>query len=578
MPRLTATSLSLCLTLLVGGCGMIDVRPVATAGGACDVDGDCVAGLKCFQKRICVAAHPPETPVVLRLTPPLDSGLLIEQFQVTLDAASQAVPVKLVMTEPAVVSGTVTQHGNLLAESIPGTLFATSPSAVDGHPLTFTATSYLVQKVFPGSSDAHGFELRVQPGYLYALAFWPESQEIPPHYTTITAGVHIEDWQIELPGATELLHVNGVFVMAGEPLAGLRVALQDEQGRVCSTQAVTDSYGAFALLVDPSAPAIPGSARAATLHFEPVAAKDPLPRGHMLAIADLDKAALKNAPIALGKLDLGNPGPAAPMQVRVRSVSGAKVAGARVTVARELPQSATDTTAKLRVVVTGYADADGVFATSMPPGAVTVTVVPPQKSTSAMRVWQGKFQGGEVVVACPSRRLVHGTIQDIADHHITDSQVSLRRVDVDDKGSAADDQPIAAIMDGKGGFSALVDPGTYAVWVEPSKKSGLPRVLATRVEVPAEGSSEPLKLVLPAPMVLSGSVLSANGKAVSSVLVDVLTVKAAAPLSGKPDKLPPPSTGSSGVLADSHLLATTVSGSAGTFEVLLAPGQVLPGQ
>ncbi len=563
----------LALLLFSGACGVIDVNPPASAGGACAQDSDCNAGLKCYQQRICVAKDVPPTPVVLRLTPPADSGLLVEQFDFVLDGASQATPVKLVLTDPAIVRGTLTQQGNPLAESIPGTLIATAPAAVDGRDLSYTATSFAVQKVFPGADQAHGYELRVQPGYTYALAFWPESKDIPPFYPQpIKVNGNITAWQLELPGLAQLLHVSGQIVLAGQPLAGLRVALEDKQGRVRSTLAVTDASGSFALLVDPTAPS-------GVLHLEPAVAKDALPRGRLPVLPDLYKAALKNAPIELGILDLGDSAVAVPVQVRVQGVNGAKVPGALVTVSRVLQglkKSGDKGATGLEISVTGYADGNGVFSTTMAPGPLAVTVVPPPKSASAVQHWAGVFPGGDLVMQCPARLQVQGKVHDFAAREIEDAQVSLRRVGTSgpsDASVVSDDQAIAALVDGHGGFTTLVDPGSYDVWVEPAKTSGLPRVLAARIDVAADSVPAPLTLVLPPPMVLAGSVLSVHGKSVAGVLIDVLTVKPAQPLAGgKPGE--GKATPALGAMLDSHLLATTVSGIHGTFEVLLAPGQV----
>jgi hypothetical protein len=561
--------LTLSAWLGLASCGVIEVAK-QDAGGPCVENGGCRAGLQCYQQRICVAADVPPTPVVVRLTPPADSGLLVEQFDLVLDGKSQAQPFKLVLTEPAVVRGTVTQQGNPLAESIPGTLIATAPAAIDGRDLSYNATSFAVQKLFPGSDQPHGYELRVQPGFTYALAFWPESKDFPPFYPQpVTVNGTLADWKIELPGQAQLLHVAGQMLLSGQPLPGLRVALEDTQGRVRSTLAVTDAKGAFTLLVDPAAPA-------GVLHIEPATSKDPLPRGRLPVPANLAKEALKNAAIDLGAIDLGDSGQPVPVQVQVQGVNGGKIAGALVTVSHALAGPKPGKSAGLEISVTGHADNDGVFSTLMPPGALAVTVVPPPKSASAVQHWTGDFQGGQVTVHCQGRIVLQGEVRDFTEKLIDDADVTLRRVGSTSKSDAsvaADDQLIAATTDGKGAFKALVDPGSYVVWVEPSKKSGLPRVLAAWVDVSAEQMPTPLQLRLPPPMVFAGSVLSAGGKTIAGVLVDVLTVKPVEPLSGAK---PPPDQGTiaPGALLDSHLLATTVSGVHGAFEVLLAWGQV----
>jgi hypothetical protein len=75
-------------------------------------------------------------------------------------------------------------------------------------------------------------------------------------------------------------------------------------------------------------------------------------------------------------------------------------------------------------------------------------------------------------------------------------------------------------------------------------------------------------LVLPAPAVFTGRILTRHGQPVPAVLVDVLTVQPAAPLRGQPAARKP---GATGALLDSHVLASTLADAAGRFTVLLAP-------
>ncbi len=538
--------------------------------GTCHVDGDCVAGLTCYDHRVCVATTVADTPIVLRLTPPPDSGLLSEQFAVTLGSAKGQAP-KLVLTPPAVVRGTVSQKGNPLARSIPGTLLANAPGLVDGVDLRFDATSLATQKTIAGSALAYGYELRVQAGLTYDVAFWPQSDAFPPHYTTATWGGSIDAWDIELPADSEYLHVKGQIAAAGKGIAKLRVALQDDAGRLCSTHATTDSDGKFDLLVDPSAP----TAVTAVLGFEPADAKDLLPHGRVLPPLALKDYALKPGPVDLGAIDVGPLPELVDVTVHVQADGGAAVPEALVQMEHSLLQKrkGPQTFSALFIDVQGYVNAQGDFHTQLPPGAAQVIVQPAQKSPSARTAWQGDLQAGTQVLTCGQRLPVGGAVLDYASRGVAASQVVLRRIDTPDKGlmllgssdaGAAD--PIEIATDKDGAFHALVDPGTYAVWVLPPHGSGLAQVLARVADVAQGGNAADWQLIVPPPALLLGSVLRTDGQAVPGVLVDVLaahlTLAQAAPV-------PVP-----GSLTDSHLLGSAVSDAKGRFEALVVATQV----
>jgi hypothetical protein len=116
-------------------------------------------------------------------------------------------------------------------------------------------------------------------------------------------------------------------------------------------------------------------------------------------------------------------------------------------------------------------------------------------------------------------------------------------------------------------FSLRLDPGSYAIWVQPPVNSGLARAMQGVHEV-VVGQSAWWTLKLLPPLVLAGRVKSANGLAVAGVLVDVLAPTV-------PDE-PGMNEGTSGASMDAHLLATAVSDANGQFEVLIAPQQVAP--
>lgn len=537
--------------------------------GTCAVDGDCVGGLVCHDKRICVSGSVVETPVVLKLTPPPDSGLLSEQFAVTL-TGNHGQATKLVLTPPAVVRGTVSQKGNTLARSIPGTLLANAPGLVDGADLRFDATSLATQKSDNGSALAYGYELRVQAGKTYDIAFWPQSEEIPPHYTNATWGGSLDVWDIELPATSEYLHITGRLTAEGKGIANLRVALQDGAGRLCSTRATTDQTGTFALDVDPSAPT-------AVLAFEPADGKEVLPRGRLQPAIKLNHAGL----VEMGDIDLGHLDEPVNVTVHLQTEGGVAEPMALVRIQHSLldPKADPARFSTLYVEVHGYANAQGDFSARLPAGAAQIVVQPGPKSVSARTTWQGDLQGGTKALTCARRASVTGTVRDYAGRPVAATQVVLRRIDDPNKGltligadKSLGGDPTEIIADKAGEFAALADPGTYAVWALPPAGAGLARVL-TRVAQVDAASNPSWQLTLPPPALLLGSVLRPDGKPVPGVVLDILAAHLAV------------AQGASGVvqavslpqaLADGHLLGSAVSDAKGRFEALVVPTQVAP--
>ena len=560
------------LGLAVLGCTAAD--PPA---GECSGDAGCVAGLKCFEGRFCVAATVADTPVVIRVSPPSDSGFVVEQFKVTLTGASQNEPRKFVLTEPAVVRGTVTQKDNPLASSFPGTLLATAPGDVEGRDLTFQATSFSALQHFAGSDALQGYELRVQKGHEYALTFWPQSEDIPPHYSNLTAGDSIAQWNLVLPAPTELRTLTGRIVAGdAKPIVGLRVWLRDERGQAWSTRGKTDDTGHYAFKVDPSAP--PARVVFAPDPDLPGQQADTLPAGEVAMPVTVTTVADELPTIHIADLPA-----ATTTRLHVRGPDGRPVAGAAVRVTMQLAALPDEVTlSRLGLAWTLVTDASGTATLSAPPLLGALTVTPPAKSTAAREQFPPTVMpAGDLLVDLQTRVRVTGTVLDFASLTVPGAEVTLREVESDGEAADADGDEAAytAWPDADGNFALWVDPGKYAVWVEPPPGTSLARVMARIDDVTPDTASNPWHLILPPPMVLMGEVLDPSGAVLPGVQVDVLAVKV---------QTPPPAGGQGGnrgddqlgknpsgsLVLDSHLLGSTLSRIDGFFEVLLAPGQV----
>lgn len=569
-------------------CGAIGVD-VGGATGQCSVDNDCgLSGLTCFEHRVCIVKQAPATSVSVRLLPPVASGKLTEDFQLDLQAGSQAEIVSLMLAEPAVVHGQV-RSADTDFKPVPGELVATAPTEATGTTLQFQATVYNAPKYCAGLPVCQDFELRVQAGHTYDLAFYPqESTTFPPHYSSLTAGGSIDNWKIVLPKESDLVRVTGRLMAGQQPLVGMRVFLQDAAGRPTSTRDVTTSTprkvgvqgdvlppGAFRLLVDPTA-------QKGRLRFEPIEPGMAMPQGLVGDVIDIGAAGLKQSGVELGPLNLGPLPPPAAVTLTVLGPTGKPEDGALVRLQWPLPGGALDDL-DATVEVAGKTDAQGQF-TAMMPAVKLAALVQPGAESQAGR-WTNKVdaKASPLVVQCPARVVLSGQVLDYVGHQVAKATIYLRKVGFQQGEQAIlgattqSDPSVLAKTDGDGRFSTPIDPGDWWLWAVPPEGALLPRFLAARVTVQPGVKPAAILVNIPAPLLLRGRVVTASGAVVAKVGVDINGLASLTPAllgtssrAGAPDADDPPGTT---VVAQSHLLASTVTNALGLFEVLVAPPQ-----
>lgn len=556
---------------LASGCGVLAVEE-PTASGMCAQDSDCPANLRCYAQRICVVQQAPAFAVQARLTPPNDSGKIVEQFELQVDAQTQTEVVALMLGEPALVRGTVKRAGGAtLAASIPGSLVATAKSK-SGATLRFQVASYATLQTFAGSPVKQGFELGVQPGYTYEVVFRPEaSDQIPPHTSTITVGGSIENWKIELPAEEQLLQIRGRMVAGNAPLTGLRVFLVDEEGRLDSTRALVDSKGEFVLLVDPAA-------KQGRLRFEPAEPGAALPQGESANWIDVHKVALKGESLDMGVIDLGPVGPAMAVTVTTVDAAGKPESAALVRVQHQLKPATP--AVKAWIESHGYTNDLGVWSGLLPPGAATVSVIPEVHSAAARWTGKVKIVGEALQFQLGRRQVVQGQVLDYRQRPVALAVVRMRRVTAAGgavmSGSASlGEAEIQGQTDAQGRFELPVDLGGWWLWVVPRAQDGLPQVLAAGLQIEAETKPTPLAIAIPAPVLVVGRAVTAKGVGLEGVSVDVLALSAVQPqFVGSGGELPGRALpGADLASAQNRLLGRAMTDAAGQFEVLLAPVQ-----
>jgi hypothetical protein len=588
----TLSHLRVCLRLLflpavLTACVDMSAKESALAAGAaaptsCSVTS-CGPGLTCYDDKWCVAEQAAPEPVVVRIKPPADSGHLTEHF--ALQVGSDGEPVRLQLTQPAVVRGSVVRQGELAVgkQWLAGTLVATAQSEIAGMTLQYSTKCSAEAKQYVGSPSPQGFELRLQPGYTYQLSFWPEAEDkIPPFYSEQIVGGSRDDLKLELPAAQALIAVQGRLVGHGQPLAGLRVQLDDEHGRQVSTRAVTDADGHFALVAGPHA-------AEAWLRFAPKDDTEGLPKGKLITACDMTTAA-KTGQLDLQDVDLGQVHAPSPMVVQVLGPDGQPEAGAVVRLQQQLTGAGLLPTMTGYTEVHGQTDAQGRFSASMPAGPALLLVRPAVTSSSGAAQLPIELSGAEldtpVLVHCPQRPRLTGILRDASGQPVRNADLVLWRESsataaLINQGSIGE-VAVPGKTDADGQFAVAVDSGIWRIWLQPSANtSELARALAARVEV-LDSDVELGPIQLPAPVVLAGQIVDAAGQDLPGAVVEVLSVQAAEAVvdAGSRKK-----TGNEAAamgkatttVVDYHLLGSTTTGPLGAFALLLTPtGQTSP--
>jgi hypothetical protein len=552
-PRLAVrllTSLAAALLLSTASCG----DAVSVRDGLCQTDADCASGLRCHAETWCVAVPTDGHDVVLRMAPPPGSSTVMEHFEASFGGAKAALGQTWQLTEPAVVRGTVLRAGDALSASIPGRLTAIAGGKTAGTTLHYEATSYHAPKRFEGSNSPAGFELRVQIGPEYQVAFWPERDEIPPWFGTWKVGGPVEGWSVLLPAESSLVRVRGRLRVGDaapidcaaataptlpacdgecEGLSDIRVMLRDPSGRVRSNRVVTNQEGAFELLIDSQA----GSARLALF---PNANAGVAPRATLSFAIDLDAMRKKSQLLLdLGDIVVAAKTKTADVKIVVRDEESLPVAGAEVRVRRDrpaamgcLPGAKGGLTTQpifdgLHYEVFTTTDIEGVADLHFFVGPADIAVTPtPHHSAASRLVAALPLNTAPAAVICAARQAWSGRVIDFNQAPQAGASVRLEPVVTPSVGAKAGGKVgvgvVEVLTDDNGLFTVRLDPGRYAVIVDPPLGVGLARALMKVIDI--DGEHEPLggDLVLPAPAVIDGRVVDQYGLPVFGVLVDVI--------------------------------------------------------
>ena len=120
----------------------------------------------------------------------------------------------------------------------------------------------------------------------------------------------------------------------------------------------------------------------------------------------------------------------------------------------------------------------------MPKGPLQISVTPVANAVDGQGQFSGDFAGGPIVIVASVRPQLSGIVRDFVGNPLGNARVTVQRVGQGTQATGdGSDFALENTVGSDGSFHVHLDPGTYHVWVEPSSKSGLARVLASAVEV-----------------------------------------------------------------------------------------------
>lgn len=544
-----------------------ELASIQTTTAKCDSHGDCGAGKQC-EPAIggCVDPTPPKGPLAISLTPPAGSELAKDQrLDVTLLGGSQF---NATLYPVLQVHGTVSEIGAKPGEFIPCNILLESEGSIPG---TVLSSSTAAQAQLLDGLDAT-FVIDVIPGRTYVIQIDPEDPQRPTEIWVRTFQPGNERLDIQLPtksGPNAYPRIVGTIHDVGNldnegnalPLGGVQVEAQSTDlaidgikgYKLTSTIAITDpGSGAYSLLV-PAYPATYKLRLNATTEMSGklISKLQTDPKYYNIEV--LGEAAEEVKTDAL----LVKTRPAIQCVFRLE---GTTHEGAEI----ELESGA--------IFANGVLDdggthstqgkigppSPGVWATELLEGSYTITVLPTPGTPLAGTQQTIEFSASQpqVTLELSPRTEVKGYVEGW-------DKTPLVGVDV----VAVRQNPIFqyavpnyAATNEKGAFTQWLDPGEYVFIVTPKSGTPYPRFV-DKVRV-VDGKSTAIKITVPAPQMILGSITGESGDGIKNVNVSAYRL----------EQQPSKNSGLT-VLEDVRLLGTALTDEQGLYILLTSPAE-----
>lgn len=422
------------------------------------------------------------------------------------------------------------------ANPVPTTanIVLTVPPLIGGRPdLTFECAAAFDMPTgsISGSLDLPAATItRAAAGTLQLLPLSPADQQSPPASFPVTVATSFTE---SLPNNTLPISGSLLSPLQGAPMATF-VARAFQAGAQVSNAPLTGADGSFQLLLAPEA-----AGGLVTVELTPQNQGGPDP---WYTSSALDPTMNRNlAPIVLPAYSNPN--------VFVLTVEGADdptaaVAGALVRAQTILASSAAGKTDFLRAGTTTNMSATspgGTVTLSLLPGTATtaldydMTVIPPASSPYATRCVSpvGVTVGGTpaapsslLTIALARRSALTGTVTNSIGEPV--QGVTITATAGPDPTPGCTSTPAVSsstVTINNGSFSLPLDPGTYQLDYDPPAGSPEPRVTKLGIPIAAGAAQIDGSVVLPAGVLVQGTVLAADGSSLPSATVRIFQIR-----------------------------------------------------
>lgn len=528
-------------TLFVGVVACSDAdAPVSewtsdAAGGASPVersgcldDDDCGANFGCFkEKSICVALPADTVSVSIHVDPRDQTGHIPDQFVGALFSSDGVLD--LVMAEPVEVTGRVVHSASLGGEwstGVPGelpsnaseddsvafgTLVATANGRIPGSQVRSEAIVSVETDDESGDIVSLPYSLKLLPNITYSVAFIPDENHqygIPPYYFTLAVSASVER-DIVLPPLDSYTFVEGIVRMGSSdllPVAGAYVSCMVGEESL-GTSAITDENGLFDVVLPPDIGNV-------TFKVAPGRDSPLFPQRSVVFEGGLDGFANEYISAGFLAIDIGEVPQTRTIAVQVLNyATGTEILVPNVRVTANGTPNGGDFSTY------GVTDANGIVELKLLEGSYSLTAVPPAGSdfaSTSTSLDLLTYKGHAFFLPVKNRAVISGVVLDSVGNAVAQASV-LAMTDQNGALVAQDtvqEITFSATTDEFGHFSMAVDPGPYALVIEPLAESGLPKVAHPNIEM-FDGAG--VTITVPSGVLIRGNLFSAsNGLAVSN--------------------------------------------------------------
>ncbi|HPV04176.1 MAG TPA: carboxypeptidase-like regulatory domain-containing protein [Myxococcota bacterium] len=482
---------------------------------SCRSDIDCEPMQGCFKAAgICVTRYPAGSALTFSVQPNGRLDTPGDQFNGIYMSAPGTLDLQLV---PAAIAqgrlGRQEEDEGIEIAPDPGRLVATAEGLIPG--LQFRCESgHLDEK------NAFAWELALIPDLDYLVTFVPDKRTVPPWHFRLNIGLS-GSVQFDLPPKSSISKVRGIVVGSedgGKFPVGNSIVTALIDGKLVSSS-VTDDLGVF----DVSVPNLPGQIRIVVAPGE--SGKVFADREFKWDSIDDFRQALPSTDFLV--LDVGSLPVVASISLYVvglrETAVRVPVAGTRLFIHGDGP----DGTYRMHTTV----DETSVKLLKLPPGDYRIDAVTPGYGLSSrLRAAQYSMgqrafsfqdgQSGNFAVELPPRprisgRIVYsGTDDPIRDARIVFASTAAELLPLETPTDA--DVVHEAMSDSRGEFLVRLDPGNYAVRVEPFSGSGLAPASWRLVTITG---TENIQISVTSGRMLEGTVRSADGKPLEKALI-----------------------------------------------------------